>query len=207
MALILKKEVKSIILYPFGGITYIDSKINANIRNDFLINISGPLFQVMLIILIFCLKDYISDSTYSKFIQINYLLLSFNMLPILPLDGGRLLNIITDLIFPYKRSFIICLTISFLVCFSFMIFFLLKKDILISLLFLITLNSVIKEFKNLNIKYNKFLLERVLYDYKFSKIKLVKNHLEMKRKHGYKFIKNNLIYNEKDYLKKYVFKT
>lgn len=207
MALILRKEVKSIILYPFGGITYIDSKINANIRNDFLINISGPLFQVILIILIFCLKDYISNSTYSKFIQINYLLLSFNMLPILPLDGGRLLNIITDLIFPYKRSFTICLIISFLVCFSFMIFFLLKKDILISLLFLITLNNIIKEFKYLNIKYNKFLLERVLYDYKFSKIKLVKNHLEMKRKYGYKFIKNNLIYNEKDYLKKYVFKT
>ena len=46
MALVLRVRVDTITIYPFGGITKIDSVINIPIYKEFLISIGGFLFQL-----------------------------------------------------------------------------------------------------------------------------------------------------------------
>ena len=51
------------------------------------------------------------------------------------------------------------------------------------------IKNVILELINIKIKYNKFLLERYLYNYSFKKIKIIKNINSLKRE--YTHIINN----------------
>ena len=151
----------------------------------------------MFCLLIFILykNNYVTYHTYNIINNINKLLVSYNFLPILPFDGGKLLNIILDKIFPYKLSFKISIIISIIFT---IIFLLLKRTYLGLLLTLFLIKCIILEINNLKYKYNKFLLERYLNDYNFKKIKIIKDINNLKRD-NYHIINNML---EKKYLKK-----
>ena len=91
--------------------------------------------------------------------NINYLLISFNFMPILPLDGGKLLNILLNKIMPYKISNIISLMISVLFT---IVFIITKKTLFAFILTIFLFKCIIIEIKNLKYKQNKFILERYL---------------------------------------------
>ena len=55
----------------------------------------------------------------------------------------------------------------------------------------------------INIKYNKFLLERYLYDFELRKGKLINSIEKIKRGRKHKILCNGIIYSEKEYLDKY----
>lgn len=116
-ACVFKKEMSSIVIYPFGGLTKIDGLLNDSILKEFIILIMGPIMQVLFYLLISYLysKGYVMSSTYSNFSRINFLLLVFNLLPILPLDGGRFLNLLFNIRLPFKYSHIISVVISIIV--------------------------------------------------------------------------------------------
>ena len=80
-------HIEKVILLPFGGLTIFNEKINRPLKEEFMVLIMGPVFQ-MLGTIIFCgfSKDFLV-ADYSKMI------LAFNLLPIYPLDGAKLLNI------------------------------------------------------------------------------------------------------------------
>ena len=52
MAKINKVKVKKITIYPFGGITTLDTLINININRELLIAMGGILFQTIYMIII-----------------------------------------------------------------------------------------------------------------------------------------------------------
>ena len=81
ISIILGYKIKSVELFPFGGITKIDNIYNSSFINNFLISIMGAVFQCILFIFF---KD-------SFFIKINYSIMLFNLLPIIPLDGSKIL--------------------------------------------------------------------------------------------------------------------
>ena len=198
-------DVSKIIIYPFGGLTTYDSKVNEKIYKELLICISGPLVQLLFMFVVYLLKKYIYLNTYNSFVSINILLFRYNLLPIFPLDGGRLLNLVLDYIFPYRVSMHLISIISLILNVVLIIYFISCKDIFVTMLFIITLTNVIKEIRNIKYKYNKFLLERLLdeYDYKYGRV--INDISRLKKNRYNKIIKNNIVYNEKDYLKKYVF--
>lgn len=190
-------KTNKIVIYPFGGLTIYDSDLNLNTNKELLSLSGGILFQIIFyfIAVILFNNNFITYNVFIIIKKINYLLISFNFLPIIPLDGGRLLNIILDKIFSYKLSSKISIVISII----FMIIFLLsKKTILSFLLFIFLLKEIIIEIKNIENKYINFLFERYKNNYNFKKLKRINNYDNFKR--DYYHIINGIT--EREYLNK-----
>lgn len=175
--------------------------INTNSFKEFFILIMGPIFQVLAkLLLVTIFKNDI------KMINIYHLsILSFNLMPIYPLDGGKLLNIVLEKILPLKKSLKLVIQISFYTTIA--IFLIKEKKINIIVMTILLVVLIIKENKLINYKYNKFLLERYLNNYNFKKTKIIstKNDFYKDRKHLVK--DNDIYYYEKEYLEKIIQKS
>ena len=175
-AIFLKWNIKKIIILPFGALTIFNEKINKPLKEELLILIFGPIFQL------------IFNSFTSSEITLNYSvsLLLFNLLPIWPLDGSKFLNIILNKLISFKKSHLITLYISFV----FIIFTVIKTNfnLILILILMLILTKEIEEYKNHKNTFNKFLLERYLYNFKFKKIKIIKSLNTNKMKRDYKHI-------------------
>ena len=196
-ARIINFKFDKIVIYPFGGITKYNEDLNISTNKELFVLIGGIYMQIMffLVIMILYKYNYVTEHTYFIIKKINILLISFNFLPILPLDGGKLLNILLDKIFSYKLSNIISIIISFIIL---IIFILYNKTLFALLLSLFLIKCLVIEINNINYKYNKFLLERYLNNYNFNKIKIINNINKFKRD-NYHIINNML---ENKFLKK-----
>lgn len=169
---------------------------------ELLILIGGPLFQEILYLILLFLynKNLISDINYNLIYLFHKNLLYFNFLPIIPLDGSKLLLLILEKIFSYKKSNLFLIVISFISIFLFAVF---EKRLIFILLSCLLIKSIVEEANMLNIKYNKFLLERYLYIFKFKKGKSINNVEKIKRSREHNIVNNNIVYSEKEYLNKY----
>jgi len=169
---LLKYEVLKIDIYPMGGVTKVNKKINTSITHELLISMFGIIFQVILalIFMIFYNGNLVSLNTYNLFKVYNKTIMIFNMLPIIPLDGYIFLRSILEMVFPYKKSFYLSFIISIISIILFITFnelYSLNNYLMISFLIYKIINSL-KDFKYENLK---FLLERHLFNLKYHKIK------------------------------------
>ena len=103
-------------------------------------------------------------------------------------------------VFPYKKSNTLLVIISFI---SIFVFAVLEKRMVFVLLSCILIKSIIEEANLLNIKYNKFLLERYLIDFNFRKGKIINSVENIKRSRKHDIKKDGVIYPEREYLNKY----
>ena len=112
----LKLKVKEISLFMFGGVTIFDEDLNLNIFKELLVVVMGPVVQMLFYMIVYYLytKGFVSVNTMKKVSTINLILLEFNLLPILPLDGAKILNNILDLILSYDLAHKVSLAVSFL---------------------------------------------------------------------------------------------
>ena len=184
-------KLKRIMFYSLGGITIFDFPLNIPLRRELFILLMGPLLQIC---------GYFFLKLYFPFItSYHYTLLIFNLLPIYPLDGGKILNILCSYCYNYLMSFKITFVISVSVNFCLFIynFYFFNLNFLIMIVFI--LFKLISIYKKRYIYYNKFLLERYLYNYNFNKIKNVSNikRFYRDRRHYINFLDEKLV------LKKY----
>jgi len=112
--LITRINVTKIIIYPYGGITKIDDIIDINFSKELLISISGIVIQSLYFFIVYLLYNnyLIRDYTYNIFCNYHYSMLIFNLIPIYPLDGSKILNIIINKLFNFKLSNILLIIIS-----------------------------------------------------------------------------------------------
>lgn len=88
-------KTKGIYLIPFlGGLALSDEKINTRWQ-DVVISIMGPFFGLVLSIMFTVLYWMTGEMIFAGLAVFNALLNLFNLLPILPLDGGHVLKSIT----------------------------------------------------------------------------------------------------------------
>ncbi|WP_448546145.1 site-2 protease family protein [Vibrio harveyi] len=88
-------KTKGIYLIPFlGGLALSDEKINTRWQ-DVVISIMGPFFGLVLSIVFTILYRVTGEMIFAGLAVFNALLNLFNLLPILPLDGGHVLKSIT----------------------------------------------------------------------------------------------------------------
>lgn len=186
---LLKYNIFKIIILPFGSNieTNIDSNINS--LHLFLISIAGIIMQFFLYPIFYLLNQFlfINDLSYEIFLLYNQLIIIFNLLPIFPLDGSKILLSGIENIFNYKCS----LKIINLTSILFIIILLYKMPLNINLLLIIgyLLSKTIINYQNHPYIYHKFLLERYLYNIKKRKIKHIKS-LNKLYKNRYNFINN-----------------
>lgn len=173
-------KANKIIIYPFGGLTIYDSDLNLNTNKELISLLGGITFQLLFYFLVVIIhnNNLMTDNVFNIIKRINIILISFNFLPILPLDGGRLLNILLDKIFPYKLSNKLTLIVSILFLALFIMY---KRTILSILLFVFLLKEIILEINNIDNKYMTFLFERYKNNYSFKKIKRINNLNKFKR--------------------------
>jgi len=196
MALILKWNIEKIIILPVGGLTKFNECLNRPIIEEFLIAISGPIFQI---IFYFLFKDKFDLFYY------HYLILAFNLIPVYPLDGSKILNLFFNKITNFKFSYLLTIKISYFIMISIILLSVIYKNLLITCIFLILLVQLYKEYKKLNYIFNKFCLERYLNDIYFKHTKIIKgnNIYKMKRDYYHFFYINGKFIKEKSYLNKY----
>lgn len=189
-------KIKSINLIPFGGQILLDTYFDKSNKEDLLIYLSGPLINIILIIISLIINN-------EQLLIINIILATFNIIPIIPLDGYYiLLNILSFIIpfyYAYSISIVISLTLSIiLLIFSFKI----NISILILSIYMLALSI-------LSLK-NKYIYKHIL----FEKISITNNKLPNKeikpsikiKKTIYKgyntyFILSNKVYTVKNIIK------
>lgn len=196
---IFKWKLDKIVIYPFGGCVKFNEDINRPILEEIIIIISGPLFQIILFFIITIIYNeyHISPKDYLIFKNYHYTLLTFNLLPIYPLDGGKLFNAINNYFFPYKKGNIISTIISIIILVIISITYNKFNFLTMSLIILF---EQIQYIKRQGYLYNKFLLERYIKKYNFKKIKVIKNKNNMYRNKKHVILNGKKYITEREYL-------
>lgn len=200
-AIILGWSVEKITIYPYGGCTFFNTLINVSFFEELFVLVMGPIIQICFYLF---LSNKLSFNDFLIFKRYNYFILIFNLLPIYPLDGGRLLNLFLSLITPYKKGLRISIILSFFFLFIIILYFYSFSLLIIGISLFI---NIINEFNNINHVYNKFLLERLLNDFKYRRIKIIKNPNNFYKFYKHLILINNKYYFEKEYLEKINFKS
>jgi len=162
-------KVDSIIIYPYGGMIKSNMLINTNSYKVLIISLGGIFIQLLLwlIFFLFYKFNFIGESIYFIFFKYNISIMLFNLIPVYPLDGFKILNSLLELKFSFKKCIIISLIISIivLILFIFYLYIFRVSNYIIVLFLLVSFFSYLKELKYL---FNKFYIERVLYDINYS---------------------------------------
>lgn len=194
MAVWYKWKIEEVILLPFGALTIFNEDLNRKMKEEFLIVIMGPIFQIIFTFFIYKIFKMSNILEYSKFI------LFFNLLPIYPLDGSKILSLFLNVITSFFKSHMIVIFVSFLT----IIFLIFISDFnLILILILVFLCvRVFEEYLNHNNLFNRFLLERYLKKYRFIRYKRIKNIRQMKRDYSHFILSNGKYVCERQALNK-----
>ena len=196
------KNIIEIKIYPFGGITKYNSLVNHSIKEELLISISGIINQLLLIViynLLFNL-NVINNYTYVLFNRLNISLLVFNMLPIIGLDGEKILHLLLEFFIPYIKVNNICIIISLI---SLIIFVIKSISLKINIIFVLSflIYKLIYFIKNKKYLENKFFLERYLYDLKYKKVACINdnniNKMYQEKYHFFKYVNERKILESK----------
>lgn len=99
-------KVKEIELTPYGGATKFEGLIGAPPFDEVIISVSGPLINIVIALfgIILYLKGFIKGDLYIFFIKVNLYLAFFNLLPALPLDGGRIMRAVLSIFLGYQKA-------------------------------------------------------------------------------------------------------
>lgn len=198
-------EIISIEIFPYGGFTTTNKRINSNINKDIIINFGGIIFQSLFIFVLYLFKNNFNIITYNLFVNYNIILIVFNLLPIISLDGNNILHLFIEKFFSYNFSYKINFIISLIFLIIFLILnYLLNIDNYFIILYLFFQSFIyIKNFKYLQ---KRFLLERYLYDLDYKKIDNKTKKIKDLKKETLHFFKgNNRYIKENEIIKNILF--
>lgn len=185
-----KIKINKIIIYPYGGYTKVEDIIDRNIDEELIIAVFGVFLQSCFYVII-NLLGYGS----SLFTLYHFSILIFNLLPIYPLDGFKIVNLYLSKYFNYNLSNIISLIIS--IIFLSLLIILGFNNYSYFMIIVMLCYNVYNFYINIDNLYNRFIIERYLYDFKFNKVKVINNINKMYRNRKHLFINKRGLVDEK----------
>ena len=204
VAILLKLKIKKIMFLAIGFNAEIEDLDYTSSIKEFFVVIAGPLtYFISLYLLDYLYKiDFISYNAYIQSMQVNKYNLFFNLIPLIPLDGGRILKIIIDNFFTSKKSMILTIILSNIFVILFMYETINNPQCLMYAFLIITNISYIF---TINKRWKLFLINRFTFINKY-KMKLHFKEDLYRNKNNYS-VNNKKILNEKEIimniLKKY----
>jgi stage IV sporulation protein FB len=107
-------RVRQVQLLPFGGVASVDESTNVPARQEWIVALCGPLQNVWMAGISYMLVQagWGNGEYWKYFLQANILIGSFNLLPLLPLDGGKILLALLCYRISYHRALVSGLSIS-----------------------------------------------------------------------------------------------
>lgn len=176
-------KIEKVIILPFGGMTYLKENLNRPIKQEWWIVLLGPIYQM-----VFFLILYFWGYVHPTFTLYHFLLLGFNLLPIVPLDGARILQLCLESFCSYFHAKYIGFFLSILLIFLFGCYTLYSKNLLFGVILLFIVKENWLYFKNIPYVMDKFLLERYLHTFSFPKQKRIRTGNVRAMRRGYKHL-------------------
>lgn len=157
-------RLKKISLLPFGGVAEMDEHGNRPLKEEAIVTLAGPVQHVWLIVVGIGLYqlNFMSEYIYSLFIQYNLMIFIFNMLPIWPLDGGKILFLWLSLRESFPKAFQRTLTLSIFAVsiFAFCILLIEPMNLNVWIVIAFILFTLYYEWKQSRYVFLRFLMER-----------------------------------------------
>ena len=172
-------KILNIEIYPFGGIIRINKNINYPPIKELLISSGGIIFQLLL----FFVNNDVLYNLNIRFIFIN-------LIPLVPLDGSKILYTLITYKFSFYYSYIIYIILNIIFLLLYIYISVLNDNLNLMLLSVVII-SIYKEIKGFKKLINKFYLERYLNKNILKKKKYYKkNNIKLlsREKEGFFFI-------------------
>ena len=114
VALALGYKVRELELLPFGGVARIDRLGEASARCEILMAAAGPAASLVLAAVIYLTQEFFPywREIWQFFYETNLMLAVFNLIPALPLDGGRIFRALLSMQWEYGKATLITANIS-----------------------------------------------------------------------------------------------
>ena len=197
-----KLNVEKIIIYPYGGLVKMNNPVNTSINKELSVAISGIIFQTIYYLIIRFLynQGIIREYIFNLFNIYNQSILIFNVLPIHPLDGSKILNLLLSKIIPFNMANKLNIFISIITLFIMIFINYYEFNYTTILIIGIILDNLTKYTKELKYIFNKFLLERYIYNITYPKTKKINKFKEMYKEKYHVLKENNTYITEKQAL-------
>ncbi len=157
-------RVTKIELLPFGGVAEVNEHGNKSLKEEIIILLAGPLQHVWMMVLVQIIYQtgYIEEDIHSFLFWNNFSLFVFNLLPMWPLDGGKLLFCLFSLKYPFREAHLHTVVISAvsLGIFTFITIFISPTNITMWCMIVFLGISLYIEWKQRKFIFVRFLLNR-----------------------------------------------
>ncbi|WP_246309264.1 M50 family metallopeptidase [Paenibacillus alginolyticus] len=107
-------RVREVQLLPFGGVLIVDELGTAPTREELIVSLAGPLQHVWMILVALFMKwvDVGASSWWDYFIEANLMIGLFNLIPVMPLDGGKVMQSLLGYLLSYHNTILYTTWIS-----------------------------------------------------------------------------------------------
>lgn len=111
-------RINGIMLWIFGGVMDTDEHGTRPLMEEIIVTVAGPLQHVFIHFLIVFLSTYefLPSSIIELAFFYNTAILLFNLLPVWPLDGGKLFFLFLSAFLPYRSAYSYVIVFSILTC-------------------------------------------------------------------------------------------
>ncbi|MDM5249498.1 MULTISPECIES: site-2 protease family protein [unclassified Lysinibacillus] len=154
-------KVKSCVITPYGGEIEFENPTVVSATSLLWIALGGPIATILGIGLAFFMPELLA----SKLIHVQLVLLAINVLPIIPLDGGRIFLASLYLFYPRVRIFEYYYWISFLIASILLMITLnyLPQAIFLAILCLFIWLQALKEwnYRKYRLAFEKYVMNRL----------------------------------------------
>lgn len=194
-------NISKIVIYPFGGCCKFDENVNRPLKEELVILLCGPLIQIVLCFFVgfLCNNGFMTYRNYEIFKTYHYTLLFFNLMPIYPLDGGKLLNIFINYLMPFKKGNKLVVFVSVIIV---LIMIFSYRNLNFIMMGILLLSELVLYFKRQDFLYNRMLFERYITDFGFKRLKTINNKNNMYKDCRHVIFYKGKYITEKSYLKK-----